>query len=58
MSPSSERFSRFKLFILYTNKYAAVAELADAQDLGSCESNLVGVQLPPAAPIIFRKRLI
>src|SRR6185295_7982275 len=29
---------------------AGVAELADAQDSGSCGGNLVGVQLPPSAP--------
>ena len=28
---------------------AAVAELADAHDLGSCARKGVGVQLPPAA---------
>jgi len=28
-----------------------VAELADAQDLGSCGREAVGVQLPPSAPI-------
>ena len=28
---------------------AAVAELADAQDSKSCESNLMRVQFPPAA---------
>jgi hypothetical protein len=29
---------------------AEVAELADAQDLGSCGRKAVGVQLPPSAP--------
>lgn len=29
---------------------AEVAELADAQDLGSCGREAVGVQLPPSAP--------
>ena len=28
-----------------------MAELADAQDLGSCGRKAVGVQLPPSAPI-------
>jgi hypothetical protein len=28
---------------------AEVAELADAQDLGSCGREAVGVQLPPSA---------
>lgn len=28
---------------------AEVAELADAQDLGSCGRKAVGVQLPPSA---------
>ena len=32
---------------------AEVAELADAQDLGSCGRKAVGVQLPPSAPCIF-----
>jgi hypothetical protein len=27
-----------------------VAELADAQDLGSCGRKAVGVQIPPSAP--------
>ena len=31
---------------------AEVAELADAQDLGSCGREAVGVQLPPSAPIL------
>jgi hypothetical protein len=30
--------------------HAEVAELADAQDLGSCGRKAVGVQLPPSAP--------
>src|SRR5579863_616172 len=29
---------------------AGVAELADAQDLGSCGRKAVGVQIPPSAP--------
>src|SRR6202023_1859441 len=29
---------------------AGVAELADAQDLGSCGRKVVGVQIPPPAP--------
>ena len=29
---------------------AEVAELADAQDLGSCDRKAVGVQIPPSAP--------
>ena len=32
---------------------AEVAELADAQDLGSCGRKAVGVQLPPSAPLIL-----
>jgi hypothetical protein len=35
---------------------AGVAELADAQDLGSCGRKAVGVQIPPSAPL-FRKPL-
>src|SRR5580704_16103868 len=31
---------------------AGVAELADAQDLGSCGRKAVGVQIPPSAPTI------
>src|SRR5260370_34648806 len=34
----------------YIGTYAEVAELADAQDLGSCGRKAVGVQLPPSAP--------
>ena len=30
--------------------FAGVAELADAQDLGSCGRKAVGVQIPPSAP--------
>ena len=30
---------------------ADVAELADAQGLGPCDSNVMGVQLPPSAII-------
>ena len=33
-----------------TNANAAVAELADALDSGSSGSNIVGVQVPSAAP--------
>ncbi len=36
-----------------------VAELADAQDSGSCEGNLVGVQVPPRPPrllLVNRRR--
>src|SRR5216684_7357441 len=32
---------------------AGVAELADAQDLGSCGRKAVGVQLPPSAPYLL-----
>jgi hypothetical protein len=38
-----KRFNKLALF-------AGVAELADAQDLGSCGRKAVGVQLPPSAP--------
>ena len=43
------------------NKYrkitrAKVAELADAQDSGSCEVKLVGVQVPPFAFATWRER--
>src|SRR4029078_5872446 len=33
---------------------AKVAELADAQDSGSCDREVVGVQVPPFAPTSFR----
>jgi hypothetical protein len=33
---------------------AEVAELADAQDLGSCGRKAVGVQLPPSADQLLR----
>jgi hypothetical protein len=36
--------------MLYWASDAEVAELADAQDLGSCGREAVGVQLPPSAP--------
>src|SRR5262245_44195068 len=32
---------------------AEVAELADAQASGACGSNLVGVRVPPSAPITY-----
>jgi hypothetical protein len=35
--------------MLYCASDAEVAELADAQDLGSCGREAVGVQLPPSA---------
>ncbi len=38
--------------MLYSAGGAEVAELADAQDLGSCGRKVVGVQIPPSAPII------
>jgi hypothetical protein len=31
-----------------------VAELADAQDLGSCGRKVVGVQIPPPAPFLTK----
>jgi hypothetical protein len=37
--------------MLYCPNAAEVAELADAQDLGSCGREAMGVQLPPSAPI-------
>ena len=38
---------------------AGVAELADAQDLGSCGRKAVGVQIPPSAPkYLFRFHLV
>ena len=33
---------------------AEVAELADAQDLGSCGRKAVGVQLPPSASLFYK----
>src|SRR6266849_10772275 len=33
--------------------FAGVAELADAQDLGSCGRKAVGVQIPPSAPCLL-----
>ena len=41
----------YALFILHYYRFAAVAELADAPDLGS-GVNDVGVQVPSAAPKI------
>src|SRR5579864_3497291 len=38
--------------MLYCGFRAEVAELADAQDLGSCGREAVGVQIPPSAPEI------
>ena len=35
---------------------AAVAELADAQDSGSCARTGVGVQVPSAAPVLIITR--
>jgi hypothetical protein len=37
----------------YERVRAEVAELADAQDLGSCGRKAVGVQLPPSAPDFY-----
>jgi hypothetical protein len=34
--------------------FAGVAELADAQDLGSCGRKAVGVQIPPPAHLTSR----
>jgi hypothetical protein len=36
---------------------AGVAELADAQDLGSCGRKALGVQVPPPAPSFLRYSL-
>src|SRR5882724_8776950 len=49
--PSVEMGWRLSLenrYIVITT--AGVAELADAQDLGSCGRKAVGVQIPPSAP--------
>ena len=49
--PSAEMGWRLSLenrYIVITT--AGVAELADAQDLGSCGRKVVGVQIPPPAP--------
>ena len=43
----------YALFILHYYRFAAVAELADAPDLGS-GVNDVGVQVPSAAPNLNR----
>jgi hypothetical protein len=42
-----------RIAILNGTTYAEVAELADAQDLGSCGRKAVGVQLPPSAPALL-----
>ena len=40
-----------KVKLVLYNSYAEVVELADTQDLGSCASNGVRVQLPPSAQL-------
>jgi hypothetical protein len=43
------------IFLYYTvMDHAEVAELADAQDLGSCGRKVVGVQVPPSANQLFK----
>jgi flavin reductase len=39
--------------VMIREPYAKVAELADAQDSGSCDRKVVGVQVPPFAPTTF-----
>lgn len=46
-SSGTDVLKKFK----YNNR-AGVAELVDAQDLKSCESNLVRVRSPPSAPFV------
>jgi hypothetical protein len=41
------------LLTKYSDSHAVVAELADAQDSGSCERKLVEVQVLSTAPIIL-----
>jgi ABC-type proline/glycine betaine transport system permease subunit len=41
-------------YVILSIADAAVAELADALDSGSSGSNLVGVQVPFAAPTIYK----
>src|SRR5215469_17197712 len=59
--PASAASTVCCVFLLQISLYnqinldAEVAELADAQDLGSCGRKAVGVQLPPSAPIILIK---
>ena len=36
---------------------ARVAELADAHGSGPCESNFMGVQVPPLAPVYGKKSI-
>lgn len=38
-------------------KYADVAELADAQVSGTCERNLLGVQISSSAPLILYNKM-
>jgi hypothetical protein len=47
--PSDSLASPMKPYIMNCTT-AGVAELADAQDLGSCGRKAVGVQIPPSAP--------
>src|SRR5450755_2995305 len=56
--PSAEMGWRLSLenrYIVTTT--AGVAELADAQDLGSCGRKVVGVQIPPPAPSLLKTPL-
>ena len=45
--------TEYSLFTFHFN--AGVAELADAQDLGSCVTD-VGVQVPSPAPYVIKSR--
>lgn len=48
---TAEKDQQQRKFLISTlDPGAGVAELADAQDLGSCGRKAVGVQIPPSAP--------
>lgn len=49
-SAASEGSGRGPIPGILEKPLAGVAELADAQDLGSCGRKAVGVQIPPSAP--------
>src|SRR5579863_9587890 len=50
LSAASESSGRGPIPGILEKPLAGVAELADAQDLGSCGRKAVGVQIPPSAP--------
>src|SRR5206468_12973790 len=54
--PWPSKISLELVFSTLSNRHttAGVAELADAQDLGSCGRKAVGVQIPPSAYLIFQ----